>query len=164
MDRQHGADLTAARIDDSVLWARSGKICKSVNGIYLMEMNKEFDEWNIYKKILHRNINEIYFHEKEVWICSLGINIGHEQDGKNEKFIRPIIILKKYNGNIFCSLPMTSKEKTGLHYLSFDFKGKTSTVILSQIRTLDKKRLIRKIGMISAINFEGIRERVRAQI
>ena len=39
-------------------------------------MQKSFDEWNVEKKTLER-INEetIPFHEREIWWCSIGINL-----------------------------------------------------------------------------------------
>lgn len=41
--------------------------------------------------------SNLYFYEKDVWWASLGANIGHEEDGKNKKFERPVLILKKFN-------------------------------------------------------------------
>lgn len=48
---------------------------------------KNFDSWNELKKGLE-NTNrlldkEFFFHEREIWWTSLGLNLGHEQDGKN---------------------------------------------------------------------------------
>jgi hypothetical protein len=62
---------------------------------------KQFEDWSKEKQ----NI-EIFapktlpFREKEIWWCSIGINIGDEQDGKNELFERPVLILRKFNNKI----------------------------------------------------------------
>ena len=53
-----------------------------------MEKNKNFDKWNELKKKLHisEKAKDFYFREREIWWCSLGVNIGFEQDGKNDLF------------------------------------------------------------------------------
>ena len=60
---------------------------------------KNFDDWNKKKKQLDSTSPKVYFHEREAWWCSLGINIGFEQDGKSDKFSRPVVILKTYSIN-----------------------------------------------------------------
>ena len=37
---------------------------------------KDFDRWNEQKKKLHDGEREVLFHEREIWWCSLGVNIG----------------------------------------------------------------------------------------
>jgi hypothetical protein len=62
-------------------------------------MKKDFDGWIKKKKSLHESSKEkaAYFYEREIWWCSIGINIGFEQDGKNEHFERPVLVLRKFN-------------------------------------------------------------------
>jgi hypothetical protein len=43
---------------------------------------KEFDNWNNQKKDIHEKENIPYFHDREIWYASFGVNIGVEQDGK----------------------------------------------------------------------------------
>ena len=58
----------------------------------------KFIEWAKLKIRIHVSEEEpVYFKEKDIWWASLGANIGHEQDGKNESFERPILVLKKFN-------------------------------------------------------------------
>lgn len=42
-----------------------------------MDKNKDknFNEWNELKKRLHIRNEEILFHEREIWWCSLGVNV-----------------------------------------------------------------------------------------
>ncbi len=68
-------------------------------------MNKNFDAWNSRKKIINRNNTIVYAHPKEIWWCSLGVNIGAETDGKNEDFERPVIVMKVYNKETMVVLP-----------------------------------------------------------
>ncbi len=112
------------------------------------EYVKEFDLWNTRKKEIEKSVVERLCHEREVWWCALGVNIGLEQDGKNELFERPVLILKRYNKNLVLILPVTSTEKDNAYYVKIK-SAMASSVILSQIRSIDSKRLLRKAGMIS---------------
>ena len=66
-------------------------------------MDQEFDNWNCFKKLIHRKKpdNEFNFHQGDVWWTALGVNIGKEINGKNETFERPTLILKVINNNSF---------------------------------------------------------------
>ena len=45
-------------------------------------MSKDFDSWNGEKKNLEQiGHNNLVFHEREIWWCSIGVNLGDEQDG-----------------------------------------------------------------------------------
>jgi mRNA interferase MazF len=55
-------------------------------------MEKDFDRWNGRKKTLDGAEGTALFHEREVWWCALGVNIGFEQDGRGGDFERPAII------------------------------------------------------------------------
>ena len=83
---------------------------------------KDFDQWNAKKKLFDKKqlSKKLYFHEREIWWCSVGVNIGVEMDGKNHDFERPILIVKKFNGMMFWGVPLTSKPKK--HPYSFEIK------------------------------------------
>jgi mRNA interferase MazF len=84
-----------------------------------------------------------------------------ESDGKNENFERPILIIKKFNGQMFWGVPLTSKERTGDHYFKVSHEnGGVSWVCLSQIKTMSSKRLLRKIGMIPEPEFNEVVKKV----
>jgi mRNA-degrading endonuclease toxin of MazEF toxin-antitoxin module len=112
------------------------------------EYIKEFDLWNEKKKEIEQSNVERLCREREVWWCSLGVNIGSEQDGKNELFERPVLVLKRYNTDLILVLPITSAEKDNMYYVKIK-SVMSSSVILSQIRSIDSKRLLRKVGMLS---------------
>ncbi len=98
----------------------------------------------------------------------MGVNIGHEQDGKNKYFERPVIILRKFNQNMFLALPLTSKNKTGKYFFPvFLTKGKKqqkSHAIISQIRLLDQKRLLRKMEKMENKEFQKLRKKVQKSL
>lgn len=49
-------------------------------------MEKEFDAWSLIKKQIHSMEGRAFAHPREIWWCSLGINVGAEIDGKHENF------------------------------------------------------------------------------
>ncbi len=56
-------------------------------------------------------------------------------------------------------IPMTTKEKNNIyHYKLRSFKWKKSWLILSQLRTVDKKRFIEKIWEISTEEYKIIKK------
>ena len=60
--------------------------------------HKDFDSWNTEKKQLEEfGPDVLIFHEREIWWCSIGVNLGDEQDGKNELFERPVLVVRKFN-------------------------------------------------------------------
>ena len=111
-------------------------------------MDQEYDNWNNVKKELSKG-SRVFFSKGDVWYATLGKNIGDEEDGKNSNFERPIVITRKFNNNIFVCVPLTSNiNKEGKYYFKLNsFNG--SVAILSQIRLLDAKRLIRLMGKIN---------------
>lgn len=124
-------------------------------------MNKPFDEWNKLKKDLQKNESKIFFHEREIWWCSLGTNLGFEQDGRGIHFARPILIFKKFNNEVFWALPLSTKIKKGKFYVPVELRdGMPRVVITSQLRLMDAKRLIDKISTISRDNYKLIQKAV----
>ena len=123
---------------------------------------KDFDKWNELKKKLHIREEKVLFHEREIWWCSLGVNIGFEENGKNEMFERPVLVLRKFNKYILWALPLTrSKKEGGFYYRITQGEEDDSVVILSQIRLISSKRLLRKMRMMEQTEFEEIKSKVK---
>lgn len=81
------------------------------------------------------------------------MNIGFEQDGKNERFERPVLVFKKFNKGMFWGIPITSKYKEGKFYFPFNIKKEIMVAILSQLRVLSSKRLIRRLSKMPENKF-----------
>ena len=79
-------------------------------------MSKDFDTWNTYQKKLHESNRAIICKPGSVWWCALGINIGHEQDGDQSSFERPVIIIQTFSNNTCLCLPMTTSKKENIFY------------------------------------------------
>jgi len=123
--------------------------------------SKNFDEWNGVKKVLEKDIeNFLQINERELWWCSLGINLGDEEDGKNDNFERPVLIIKKFNNRIIWVLPLSTQPGNLKYYFSINFKNIKSYVILSQLRLVSVKRLKRMLGKLSPKQFGEIKKKI----
>lgn len=128
---------------------------------------KDFQKWHSEKSSIHHDKMRPFFHVREVWFCSLGANVGFEQDGSGDKYLRPVLILRKFNNEVLWVLPLTKHKKRGKYYFCVTIFSKMlprtiSTIILSQIRLVDAKRLQYKFGDISEDDFSEIKKRLRA--
>ncbi|MFH0804504.1 MAG: type II toxin-antitoxin system PemK/MazF family toxin [Candidatus Zambryskibacteria bacterium] len=121
--------------------------------------DQSFDNWNVKKKALSKR-NRVYFQKGEIWIASIGKNIGDEEDGKHSDFERPVLITRKFNNNIFFGVPLTTnKDKDGKYYHKLvSFSG--SVLILSQTRLFDAKRLLRFMGRIDSSELREIKLKI----
>jgi mRNA interferase MazF len=106
---------------------------------------------------------ELYYYPREVWWCALGVNIGSEEDGTGINFDRPVLILKKLSPDTCLVVPLTtSKHEHKLRPLVGSVDGKIARALLTQVRVVDTKRLLRKIDTINKDTFSEIRKKVRA--
>ncbi|MCC7356244.1 MAG: type II toxin-antitoxin system PemK/MazF family toxin [Candidatus Doudnabacteria bacterium] len=128
-----------------------------------MELNELINwylNWTKIKiKIQHSN-RLLYFKEREIWWTSIGANIGFEQNGKNDNYERPIIIFKKFNKDMVWALPLTSQNKTGKFYFDISNSGVNSRAILSQLRLISSKRLIRKMGILDIPTYKQLKKQL----
>lgn len=121
-------------------------------------MEKDFDRWNTKKKEIHGQEPKIFCHPREIWWCSLGVNIGFEQDGTGKNFDRPVVVIKSFNKNVFFGVALTGSKRTGKYYFPVGkLDGREASVILSQVRLIDTKRFIRKMGTLEKECFSALK-------
>ena len=130
-------------------------------------MKDDFDQWNEIKKDLE--ISEIppllLPREREVWMCSVGKNLGFEQNGSGDNFSRPALIIKKFNNQMFWVVPLSSKQKPFDFYFNFtDPNNQKVSVILAQLRLVSIKRFRRVLYELPGNDFEAVRSRLAAFI
>lgn len=127
---------------------------------------KDYRKWHELKTQIENSEHQAQkiFREAEVWWCSLGLNIGFEEDGKNNTYERPVLIFRKFNKELFWGLPMTSVTREGKFYFSFVFRNSHSTVILSQLKAYSSKRLLRNMGKINNQVLAEVESKIMALI
>lgn len=120
-------------------------------------MKKDFWAWDAKKEQLDAENGVALFHEREIWWCALGTNIGFEQDGDKEHFERPVVIIKKFNLDACLIVPLTSRPKKGRYYFCIGkIEGREAVAVLSQVRFVDRKRLANKICTLDERIFRSL--------
>ncbi len=124
----------------------------------------KFNHWNIIKQDLHFSDNEEKYPKPwEIWYVNIWVNIWNESLWKWDFFKRPVLIIKKV-WNLFFVVSMTTKWKeNNKFYFKIDEKyfNKKSYLVLSQVKTIDKKRFIVKIWKISNKDFYEIKKELQ---
>jgi len=124
-------------------------------------MKKDFNKWNDLKVSTQDEKGRLYS-VREIWWCKLGVNIGSEQDGKGENFLRPCVIVRGFGADTCLVIPLTTSTK--VHYLRFPLgqvSGKVAAANLSQLRLVDTRRMVEKIGFLENEVYEALIKRIR---
>lgn len=91
----------------------------------------------------------------DIYVVSLDPTRGSEI-----KKTRPCIVISpdeiNHNINTVIIAPMTSATKKYPTRVPIEFQGKKGQIVLDQIRTVDKKRLIKKIGRLKKNTYEKV--------
>jgi len=104
----------------------------------------------------------------DIFYANLNPTIGSEQDG-----IRPVLVIQNNKGNRFSPtiviIPITSslsKANIPSHVELLKTSGldKKSIALVEQIRTLDKKRLLRKITSIAKEDLENVKVAIKQNL
>ena len=126
-------------------------------------MNKDFQKWHDKKAQVDKLEKRPFFHEREIWFCSVGSNVGVEMDGRGTDFMRPVVIVHKFNSQSFWAIPLTRTIKDSNLYYVFSFiPDVQSAANLSQLRLVDAKRLGRLAGKMSETDFQELVKRLKA--
>jgi mRNA interferase MazF len=85
----------------------------------------------------------------QVYLVNLDPTIGHEI-----RKIRPCLIISpnemnRHIGTVIVA-PMTTKGRNYPTRIQCSFQGIKGQVVLDQIRTVDKKRLVKKLGTLNS--------------
>lgn len=120
----------------------------------------KYDSWNKLKKRLDSRKHNFYIKQGDIYFLSVGQNIGYETYGKDDLFLRPVLVFKKLNKYTFIGIPLTSKKKEGSHFFSFSYKkDKISTAQISQMRMFDIKRIEYRSGRIFTDDFNNLKKK-----
>lgn len=96
-----------------------------------------------------------YPQREEVWLVSLEPTIGSEI-----KKTRPCVIISPNETNRLLRTvivaPLTSTIKNYPTRIVINFQNRQSSVVLDQIRTVDKSRLIKKSGIVTGEEYQSI--------
>jgi mRNA-degrading endonuclease toxin of MazEF toxin-antitoxin module len=126
-------------------------------------MEKDFDGWNMEKRRIQGSESQKLYHQREIWWCSLGVNIGSEQDGTGVDHQRPVLILKGMSRSTCYVVPLTtSSQKHKLRIPIGSVEDRQATALISQIRLIDTKRLVNKVGFLDLTSFAAVKKAAKA--
>ena len=120
-------------------------------------MQKNFDRWNGRKKRIDAGANRPFYHPREIWWCSVGVNVGNELDGTGKQHDRPVLVIRPFNAETFFGICLVGHARSGRYYFSIgQVLDREAVANLSQARLFDTKRLVRKIGTIEEDTFRQL--------
>jgi mRNA interferase MazF len=91
----------------------------------------------------------------EVYLVNLDPTVGSEVQKT-----RPCVVVSPDEMNQYIRTiviaPMTTKQRSYKSRIEINFQGKRGEVMLDQIRTIDKRRLITKLGALSIKELKAV--------
>jgi mRNA interferase MazF len=98
--------------------------------------------------------------KNEVWMTKLEPTIGSEIN-----ITRPCIIVSPDIANMHQQsvviIPLTSKLKDYPSRVKCTFQNKQGQIVINQIRTIDKTRLVKKLGIIDDATSKKVYEMIK---
>ena len=126
-------------------------------------MEKKFDNWNKLKKEINWEENNLFPKVWEVWYINIWVNIWNESLWKWNDFKRAFLVIKKI-WNMFFWASMTTQWKDNNYFyirLSDSYFNKKSYIIKSQLKSIDKKRFIEKMCILTNKDFYNIKKELK---
>lgn len=75
-----------------------------------------------------------------------------------------MLIIKKFNNEMVWVLPMTTQGKENEYHYKLEHESVKSYVLVSQIKTISTKRLLRKVGTIGDGDFKNIIQKIKEMV
>lgn len=101
----------------------------------------------------------------EIYIADLTASEGSEQNG-----VRPVLVIQNDKGNTYAPTVIIAPISSRMHKAAFPthvvLKGmqRPSFAALEQIRTIDKRRLIKQIGRIDDTTQSRVNHAIRVSL
>lgn len=90
----------------------------------------------------------------EIWLAQLDPTVGREIQKT-----RPCVVISPNEMNAHLSTvivaPMTTGSRPAAFRVPLSFKGKQGLIVLDQVRTLDRVRLLKRLGILPAGTLEA---------
>ncbi len=98
-----------------------------------------------------------------VYLVNLDPTVGHEI-----KKTRPCLLISpnEMNRNLRTAViaPMTTKSHEYPSRVGLRFEGKQAWIVLDQIRTVDRKRLVKELGRLDARHVRKVKDVIREML
>jgi mRNA interferase MazF len=95
----------------------------------------------------------------DVYLVNLDPTVGNEI-----KKTRPCLVLSpnemNHNVSTVIIAPMTTKSREYPTRVAVEFQGKQGWIVVDQLRTVDKRRLVRRLGSIDEATVGAVKETI----
>ncbi len=98
--------------------------------------------------------------KKEVWLTILEPTIGSEINKTRPCVVISPDIANKYKDSVII-VPLTSTKRNYPSRVDCEFKNKEGQIVIDQIRTIDKSRLVKKLGTIDDETSDKVYEMIK---
>jgi mRNA interferase MazF len=99
----------------------------------------------------------------DIYLIDLDPTIGHEM-----KKMRPCVVISpneiNYNIQTVIIAPMTTKSYFYPTRVEINFQEKTGWIVLDQIKTVDKNRLNRKLGVLDKVTIKTVKSVIKEML
>lgn len=93
--------------------------------------------------------------KNEIWLTSLDPTIGREINKARPCVILSPDVINKYSATVTVA-PLTSTLKKYPTRIDCNVNGKKGQIVIDQIRSIDKSRLIKKISTIDVVTADKV--------
>jgi mRNA interferase MazF len=118
---------------------------------------KDFAGWAKVAEMVERRERAEFYKSGVIYWANLGVNIGSGEDGKGERFTRPVLLLAMLNKTQVLVIPITSQKKKGANYREIVVNGKVEYLLFDQLRTIDVKCLEEVVDEIDSDTLRMVR-------
>lgn len=131
---------------------------------------KDYKKWMDVKSVLQAGAvkasSTIGYREGDIfWMC-IGENVGYEEDGKGEQYLRPVLVLAGISKTLFLGAPLSLILKKGRFYYQITVRNRINTVMFNQVRVFDTARIFNKgrMGHLDRSSLLGLKRVFREMI
>ena len=89
----------------------------------------------------------------EVWLANLDPTVGSEIQKSRPCVVISPAEMHDYLRTVIVA-PMTTGSRTAGFRIAVTFQGKSGLILLDQVRTLDKSRLVKRLGAVHGATLE----------
>lgn len=118
---------------------------------------KDFAGWAKVAEVLEGRERLESYKRGVIFWANLGVNVGSSEDGKGERFTRPVLLLAMMNMTQALIVPITSQKKEGANYREIVVAGKIEYLLFDQLRTIDVKCLEQVIDEVDSVTLKKLR-------
>lgn len=106
---------------------------------------KDYEKWMNVKSTIQTYAvdakDPIGYREGDIFWTSIGENVGFEEDGKGERYLRPVLIISGISRTLFLGAPLSTTSKNGKFYCHITVRGVPNIIMFNQIRVFDSSRI-----------------------